>query len=135
MANRLSLNSRNPPSTDFVKGDKKPKDCINKPGGQTGRIGTTLSKVSDPDEIKLLEVDRASLPPGHYRDIGFESRQVFDIDIQRLVTEYRAQILDDENGRRYTAPFPAQVTKAVQYGNGFKVQVVYLSQFQLLING
>jgi transposase len=135
LANRLSLNSRNsskPPSTDFVKGDKKTKDGNNKPGGQPGRVGTTLSKVDAPDEIKLLKVDRASLPPAQYHDIGFESRQVFDIDIQRIVTEYRAQILEDEKGNRYTAPFPSQVTKAVQYGNGVKVQAVYLSQFQLL---
>jgi len=72
LVNRLNLNSRNsskPPSTDFVKGDKKPntqnagtRDGNNKPGGQAGRIGTTLSKVSDPDEIKLLEVDRSFLP-------------------------------------------------------------------------
>ena len=135
LVNRLNLNSRNsskPPSTDFVKGDKKPKDGTNKPGGQTGRVGTTLSKVNNPDEIKILEVDRSSLPPAQYRDIGFEARQVFDIDIQRIVTEYRAQILEDENGNRYTAPFPSQVTKAAQYGNGVKVQAVYLSQFQLL---
>ncbi len=135
LANRLSLNSRNsskPPSTDFVKGDKKPKDGNKKPGGQAGRVGTTLIKVNDPDEIKLLDVDRSSLPPAQYRDIGFESRQVFDIDIQRLVTEYRAQILEDEKGNRFIAPFPPQVTKAVQYGNGVKVQAVYLSQFQLL---
>ena len=101
LANRLGLNSRNsskPPSTDFVKGEKKTKDGNNKAGGQVGRIGTTLSKVADPDEIKLLKVDRASLPPAQYRDIGFESRQVFDIDIQRIVTEYRAQILEDEKG-------------------------------------
>jgi transposase len=84
LANRLSLNSRNsskPPSTDFVKGDKKAKDGNNKPGGQPGRVGTTLNKVDDPDEIKLLKVNRSSLPPAQYRDIGFESRQVFDIDI------------------------------------------------------
>jgi transposase len=135
LANRLGLNSRNsskPPSTDFVKEAKKTKDGTKKPGGQPGRVGTTLSKVDDPDEIKLLEVDLASLPPAQYRDIGFESRQVFDIDIQRIVTEYRAQILEDEKGNRFTAPFPPQVTKAVQYGNGVKVQAVYLSQFQLL---
>jgi len=62
LANRLSLNSRNsskPPSTDFVKGDKKTKDGNSKPSGQTGRIGTILSKVDDPDEIKLLEVEIA----------------------------------------------------------------------------
>ena len=88
--------------------------------------------MDDPDELKLLEVGRGSLPPGQYRDIGFEARQVFDLDIRRVVTECRAQILADENGNRFTAPFPAQVTKAVQYGNGVKVQAVYLSQFQLL---
>lgn len=135
LTNRLGLNSRNsskPPSTDFVKGEKKPKDGNSKPGGQTGRVGITLIKVNDPDEIKLLEVDRGSLPPAQYRDIGFESRQVFDIDIQRIVTEYRGQILEDEQGNRFTAPFPPQVTKAVQYGNGIKVQAVYLSQFQLI---
>jgi len=135
LVNRLGLNSRNsskPPSTAFVKGNQKTKNGNNKPGGQTGRVGTSLSKVDDPDEIKLLEVNRASLPPAQYRDIGFEARQVFDIDIRRIVTEYRAQILEDEKGSRFTAAFPSQVTKAVQYGNGVKVQAVYLSQFQLL---
>lgn len=135
LVNRLSLNSRNsskPPSTDFVKGDKKAKGSNNKPGGQTGRVGTTLSKVNDPDEIIRLELDRSDLTPAQYRDIGFEARQVFDIDIQRIVTEYRAQILEDENGNRFTAQFPPLLTKAVQYGNGVKVQAVYLSQFQLL---
>jgi transposase len=90
-----------------------------------------LGKVDDPDAVKLLEVGRSGLPPGHYRDIGFESRQVSGIDIRSVVTEYRAQILEDGNGVRHTAPFPPQVTKAVQYGNGVKAQAVYLSQFQL----
>ena len=58
----------------------------------------------------------AKLPAGQYRQVGFESRQVFDIDISRLVTEYRAQILEDEKGHRFVAPFPKGVTKAAQYG-------------------
>ncbi|MGA9235801.1 MAG: transposase, partial [Desulfobacterales bacterium] len=37
---------------------------------------------------------------GQYRQVGFESRQVFDIDISRRVTEYRAQILEDNKGKR-----------------------------------
>ena len=140
LANRLSLNSRNsskPPSTDrFNKGDKDNSDDKqgknNKPGGQPGRTGTTLQKVDDPDEIKLLELDRAILPPGEYKSDGFESRQVFDIDIRRVVTEYRAEILVDQFGNRFTASFPKAVTKAVQYGNGVKAQAVYLSQYQLI---
>ncbi len=141
MANRLSLTSRNsskPPSTDRFKdqdkenGDDEHKGKKRKRGGQFGRIGTTLQKVDDPDEIEILEVDQASLPPGRYQEVGFESRQVFDIDIRRLVTEYRAQILEDQFGKRFTAPFPADVTKAVQYGNGVKAQAVYLSQYQLI---
>jgi transposase len=140
LANRLNLNSRNsskPPSTDrFNKdgkdnnGDKQGKN--NKPGGQPGRIGTTLQKVDDPDEIKLLELDRATLPPGEYKVDGFESRQVVDIDIRRVVTEYRAEVLVNQYGNRFTASFPEAVTKAVQYGNGVKAQAVYLSQYQLI---
>ena len=141
MANRLSLTSRNsskPPSTDRFKeqdkenGDDENKCKKRKRGGQFGRIGTTLQKVDDPDEIEILEVDQTTLPPGRYQEVGFESRQVFDIDIRRLVTEYRAQVLEDQFGKRFTAPFPVEVTKAVQYGNGVKAQAVYLSQYQLI---
>jgi len=123
MANRLSLTSRNsskPPSTDrFNTQDKDNGNDENqgrkrRRGGQPGRLGTTLQKVDDPDEIEILEVDQATLPPGNYREVGFEIRQVFDIDIRRLVTEYRAQVLEDQFGQRFTAPFPAVVTKAVQ---------------------
>ena len=136
LVNRLTLNSRNsskPPSSDPNRErDKGSKEGNKNRGGQPGRVGTTLKKIDDPDEIKLLEVDRSILPEGHYREVGFESRQVFDIDISRIVTEYRAQILENEQGQRFTAPFPAKVTKAVQYGNGVKIQAVYLSQFQLI---
>lgn len=137
MANRLSLNSRNssqPPSTDrFSKSDKAQKeDSGKKSGGQPGRVGTTLEKIDDPDEIKSLTVDRSTLPPGDYRFAGFDCRQVFDIDIRRFVTEYQAEILENQQGQRFTAPFPAGVTKAAQYGNGVKVQSVYLSQYQLI---
>jgi transposase len=140
LSNRLSLNSRNsskPPSTDrFNNKDKDNDENLKKDkkkqGGQPGRIGTTLQKIDDPDEIKLLELERGTLPPGNYTAVGYECRQVFDIDIRRLVTEYRAEILEDQNGKHFTAPFPAAVTKAVQYGNGVKAQAVYLSQYQLI---
>lgn len=136
LAGRLSLNSRNssqPPSKDrFPVRDKSPSADGRKPGGQPGRIGTTLTQVADPDVIEYLPVDRSTLLPGDYQDAGYEARQVFDIDIRRVVTEYRAQVLEDLQGRRFIAPFPVAVNKAVQYGNGVKAQTVYLSQYQLI---
>jgi len=135
LANRLNLNSTNsskPPSSDPNR-KKRPKSKTGKkPGGQKGHAGTTLKKVDDPDKVELIKVDRSKLPPGRYREVDFESRQVFDIDISRVVTEYRAQILEDDKGNRFVAAFPEGVTKAVQYGTGLKAHSVYMSQFQLV---
>jgi len=135
LANRLNLNSTNsskPPSSDPNR-KKRPKSKTGKkPGGQKGHAGTTLKKVDDPDKVELIKVDRSKLPPGRYREVDFESRQVFDIDISRVVTEYRAQILEDDRGNRFVAAFPEGVTKAVQYGTGLKAHSVYMSQFQLV---
>ena len=135
LANRLNLNSTNsskPPSSDPNRKKRPKSKAGKKAGGQKGHAGTTLKKVDDPDRVELIEVDRHKLPPGRYRQVGFESRQVFDIDISRVVTEYRAQILEDDKGNRFVASFPATVTKAVQYGPGIKAHAVYMSQFQLV---
>jgi len=135
LANRLNLNSTNsskPPSSDPNRKKKTKSKTGNKPGGQKGHVGTTLKKVDNPDEVELIKVDRSKLPPGRYRQVGFDSRQVFDIDISRVVTEYRAQILQDDKGNQFVATFPKGVTKAVQYGTGLKAHSVYMSQFQLI---
>lgn len=135
LANRLHLNSTNsskPPSSDPNR-KKKPKNKTGKKaGGQKGHVGTTLKKVDNPDKVELIEVDRNNLPDGKYHKAGFECRQVFDINISRIVTEYRAQILKNENGVKFMASFPEGVTKAVQYGTGTKAHSVYMSQFQLI---
>ena len=135
LVDRLGLNSKNsskPPSADpnRVKEPKNKSD--RKPGGQKGRLGTTLQQVDDPDEVEVLKVDRSTLPRGRYRDVGYEARQVIDLDISKVVTEYQAQILEDQNGKRYVAPFPDGVTRPVQYGIGVKVNSVYMSQQQLI---
>ena len=122
LANRLNLNSTNsskPPSADPNR-KKKPKPKIGRnKGGQNGHVGTTLKKVDDPDIIEPINIDRRTLPSGRYHEVDYEARQVFDIDISRVVTEYRAQVLEDDSGNRYVAPFPEGVTKAVQYGETF----------------
>jgi transposase len=53
--------------------------------------------------------------------------RLFDIDISRVVTEYQAQRLVNEKGQCFIAPFPDEVTKAVQYGNGIEDRVKPLS--------
>ena len=135
LVNKLGLNSKNsskPPSMDPNR-EKKPRGKGGrKPGGQKGRSGTTLKPVPDPDEIKVLPVDRSLLPRGRYEEAGYEARQVIDLKISRVVTEYRAEILKDQQGQRYVAPFPEGVTRPVQYGDGVKVNAVYMSQYQLI---
>ena len=135
LANRLNLNSTNsskPASSDPNRKKKPKKKTGKKAGGQNGHVGTTLKKVDNPDKVEVIKVDRSKLPSVRYRQAGFETRQVFDIDISRVVTEYRAQVLKDDNGKRFVAPFPKNVTKAVQYGTGLKAHSVYMSQFQLV---
>lgn len=135
LVNKLGLNSRNsskPPSMDPNRQKKPRGKSGRKPGGQQGRNGTTLQPVPDPDEIKILPVDRKLLPQGRYQEVGYEARQVIDLRISRVVTEYRAEILEDRQGKRYVAPFPEGITRPVQYGNSVKVNAVYMSQYQLV---
>ncbi|MBM2834443.1 MAG: hypothetical protein HW406_1604 [Candidatus Brocadiaceae bacterium] len=46
--------------------------------------------------------------------------------IVRVVTEYQAEILVDNNGRQLVASFPEGVTKAVPYGGDLKAHAVYI---------
>jgi len=138
MFNRLGMNSRNsskPPSTDPNR-KRKSRGKGLKRGGQNGHVGTTLKQMDEADEIKDLRIDRSRLLAGlDYTHAGYERRQVVDIDIRRIVTEFRAEVLKDQHGKRYVAPFPEGVTRPVQYGNGIKAHAVYLSQYQLLPYG
>lgn len=140
LCNRLNITSRNsstPPSQDP---DRKKKTIQNggkkkgkrKPGGQNGHKGVTLERAEQPDTIENISIDRRTIPPGDYRAAGYESRQVFYIQVSVHVTEYRAEVLEDSEGNRYVAEFPEGITKAAQYGNEVKSQSVYMSQSQLI---
>lgn len=135
LLNRLGLNSHNsskPPSSDPNR-KKKRNNGNNNPGAQKGHTGNHLELVDDPDHVESLKVDRATLPTdGTFRCIGLERRQVFNIQISRVVTEYQAEILEDERGRRVVAPFPEHVKVKTQYASGVKIHSVYMSNFQLL---
>ncbi|MFI5164835.1 MAG: IS66 family transposase [Bacteroidia bacterium] len=136
LMNRLGLNSSNSsksPSSDPNR-DKKPKPNTsgNKPGGQKGHKGTNLQPIANPDEIKVLKLDKKALPKGEYGEAGYSTRQVINFRISRHVIEYRAQILENAQGKKFTAEFPSHVTRPVQYGEELKAHAVYLSQFQLI---
>ena len=137
LLNRITLNSQNsskPPSADPNRQKSRKKGRSDrKPGGQKGHNGTTLVPVDDPDEVAELKVDRRTLPKGSpYWEVGYEIRQVIDIDISRFVIEYRAQILEDHQGNQFVASFPEGVKRPVQYGLNLKAHAVYLSQYQLI---
>jgi transposase len=139
LTERLNVSSSNsslPPSKDLkrkkrVSPGRKKSD--KKPGGQIGHNGETLEKVKNPDEIIEIEIDRRTLPiRGDFKSAGFEARQVIDVVLNRVVTEYRAEILEDSSGTQYIATFPDNVSKAVQYGSVVKSLAVYFSQAQLV---
>lgn len=135
---KLGLNSTNsstPPSKDLhrKRGSKrKAKGSRRKPGGQNGHKGARLEREENPDRIEIIEIDRRTIPSGRYTSAGFESRQVIDIEISKVVTEYRAEILQDAKGNQFVAMFPAGVSRPVQYGNSVKAKAVYMSQQQLV---
>jgi len=137
LTNRLGLNSGNsskPPSQDPNR--KRPVKTARgrkrKPGGQKGHKGNFLKPVKKPTEIEEIQIDRRTLPRGEYSHVGFEARQVFDIEISFSVKEYRSEILENEKGVQYVADFPDGVTEPAQYGSTVKAHSVYMSQFQLI---
>jgi transposase len=140
LLNQKGLNSSNsskPPSKDENKPDnkngKRKSKSENSRGGQKGSKGTTLTKVENPDVVKSILVDRSKIPEGNYKKIDTLKRQVVDIEINRVITEYQVEVLINiETGEKYTAEFPEKVTKAIQYGDKLKSHVVYMSQYQLL---
>ncbi|MCP4717808.1 MAG: transposase, partial [Deltaproteobacteria bacterium] len=48
------------------------------------------------------------------------------------MTEYQAQVLKDQNGKKHITEFPKDVSRPIQYSTNVKVHSVYMSQFQLV---
>lgn len=131
--NKNSSNSSIPPAIDKKRKRGSNKEKSNKkPGGQNGHDGFRLEKFDNPDKIETIEIDQRTLPKGKYREVGFDARQVIDFEITTIITEYRAQVLEDAFGKQYVAEFPEFVTRDVQYGYRVKSNAVYLSQFQMI---
>jgi transposase len=136
MLPRLFKNSKNssiPPSQDQNRNKNKDDKSSKKPGGQPGRQGKNLAPFAKPDEIIEIKINRKTLPKGHiYTHVGVAKRQVVDVIISRHVKEYQLEILQDENGKIYTAEAPNGASRPVQYGSSVKAMAVYLNMFQML---
>lgn len=137
ISGQLGLNSSNsskPPSSDpnRTRKTRTTKGKRRKPGGQNGHSGSRLEQVKNPTVVEELLIDRRTLPAGKWKSAGFDKRQVFDIEASFSVTEYQAEVLENELGETYVAEFPDGVTELAQYGLGVKSTSVYLSQFQLI---
>lgn len=116
LTERLGLHSKNssiPPSDDPNRKKKPPQKADKPAGGQKGYKGTTLTQTDSPDEVKTLFVERDSLPQGNYHEVRFIKRQIVDIDISKIITEYRAQILEDERDKQFITDFPNGVNSHV----------------------
>lgn len=135
LVNRNSANSSTPPSQDPYRAKttrKKSPSEKKLSGGQPNREARFLKKFDIPDRIEELTIDRRTLPRGEYTSVGYDSRQVVDLKISRVVTEYRAEVLEDAEGNKHRAKYPAGVTHEVQYGASVKAHAIYMSQFQML---
>lgn len=135
--NPTSRNSSLPPSQDPNRLKQlKSGESDKKPGGQNGHVGKTLKPVEKPDEIINVPVDRSSLPMGHsYKNAGVSKRQVVEFHLTRHVKEYHLEILEDENGKRFTATPSGEttsITRPIQYGASVKAIAVYMNQYQLI---
>lgn len=140
MAGKLQTNSGNssiPSSKNPLDAKKRNKSKAKgvksrSSGAQVGHKGANLKPVHSPDKIEEILIDRRTLPTGNYRSDGFETRQVFNVKISTEVTEYRAEVLVDDNGQRFVANFPSEVSSYTQYGGSVKAQSVYMSIWQLV---
>ena len=138
LVGRVSKNSKNssiPPSQDTNRKKLSEAKGKRKPGGQLGREGKNLVPFATPDEIIMVPVDRKSLPKGHrYHKVDVAKRQVVEFVVSRLVKEYHLEIVEDENGKRYTAESPVG-SRPIQYGSSVKATAVYMSMYQLIPYG
>lgn len=145
LEDQLAKNSRNsgkPPSSDgYDQPVPRPKSLRKrsrrKSGGQPGHPGETLKAVEKPDFIKVHRVhecQHCGQSLQRRKAMGHEKRQVFDLPkVQMKVTEHRAEIKTCSGcGKETRAPFPQEVSKAVQYGPEIKSQMAYLNTEQHL---
>lgn len=135
-----SSNSSKPPSSDGLA-KPAPKSLRRKsgrkPGGQNGHPGSTLARVSDPDEVVRHEPPACAGCGGGLAGapaVGVERRQVFDLPPIRVrVTEHQIVARRCECcGGTTSGAGPDGVDAPVQYGPRISAIIVFLYVGQFL---
>lgn len=135
--NKNSKNSSKPPSSDGFNKPKSLRKKSSRPtGGQKGHKGETLKQINNPDHI-ITHKNNTCKKCGHSIEnveaIDCEKRQVFDVEINIVVTEHQAEKkICPHCQNKSKANFPDDVNAPVQYGSIYKALGVYLNQYQLL---
>ena len=134
-----SHNSHKPPSSDFGRKQKRPKDKRNrkKAGGQKGHPGSTLKMTKTPDKQITIPVSSCETCGNSLDSVQVkthERRQVFDIPSTKInITEYQGEIKECPCCQCDTyASFPDTVQNRVQYGNRIKGLFAYMHSYQLI---
>ncbi len=135
---RLGINSETsskPPSSDGLGKKKRPplsSRGSGKPrGGQKGHKGKTLEQVAIPDKVVVHEVSTCRSCAADLSQAEAEKvikRQVFDVEIRRVVTEHQAEVKRCGCGVCTTGIFPVEAKAPVQIGNTAKAIALYLSE-------
>jgi transposase/uncharacterized coiled-coil protein SlyX len=135
--NKNSKNSSKPPSSDGFNKPKSLRKKSSRPiGGQKGHKGETLKQIDNPDHIITHENNTCKKCGYSIEDIeaiDYEKRQVFDVEINIVVTEHQVEKkICPHCQNESKASFPDDVNAPVQYGSIYKALGVYLNQYQLL---
>lgn len=124
--NNDSSNTSQPPSTDQKGG--KPANTYNgrektkrKPGGQKGRVGTTLTKSEVEEKIRGGKCRHEIRHIGDASARKYVTKYVVDLDVVPAITEIR--IYADDRGKY---PIPKEYRSDVTYGPNVKALTVSL---------
>ncbi|MDL2250360.1 transposase [Lachnospiraceae bacterium OttesenSCG-928-J05] len=124
-----SLASSQKPFRKKIKNSRKKTE--RKPGGQHGHIGYKRPHLESTAPVITLPVPKSiTNNTDFYPTNEFITKQVADIEVNVIVTEYKAQVYRSHStGRRVHAPFPKGVINEFNYGENTKALAFLLNNY------